>query len=129
MKSGRILFTLSIVALTFAFAGSAFTQTAQKADSPVKVEKKAPVTVKADSASVAVRGTVEKIDGPKVTIKNKKGEQIVDVTDPSTLKGIAVGDKVKFSKGIITKITAPVKPAQEPVKSNAPKTGTTGGTK
>ena len=129
MKSGRLLVTLSIFALTVVFTGSAFSQAEKKAEAPVKVEKKAPITIKADSTPAAVRGTVEKIECPKVTIKNKNGEQVVDVTDPSSLKGIAVGDKVKFSKGIITKIVAPVKPAQAPATGNTPKTGTMSGMK
>ncbi|MCX7913484.1 MAG: hypothetical protein N2511_02725 [Thermodesulfovibrionales bacterium] len=52
-------------------------------------------------ASAEVKGTVTKIDGNKVTVKDDKGkETTVEVKDP---KGVKVGDKVTIKDGVVTK--------------------------
>lgn len=52
-------------------------------------------------ASVEVKGTITKIDGNKVTVRDDKGkETTVEVKDP---KGLKVGDKVSIKDGVATK--------------------------
>ncbi|MCX7724366.1 MAG: hypothetical protein N2042_03855 [Thermodesulfovibrio sp.] len=48
-----------------------------------------------------VKGTVTKIEGNKLTVKQADGKEvIVEVKD---VKGIKVGDKVKIKDGVVTK--------------------------
>lgn len=52
-------------------------------------------------ASAEVKGTITKIEGNKVTVKDDKGkETTVEVKD---VKGLKVGDKVKIKDGVATK--------------------------
>ena len=51
-----------------------------------------------------VKGTVTKVEGNSVTIKDSMGgEKKVEPKNPEALKGVMVGDKVGFKDGILTK--------------------------
>lgn len=71
-------------------------------------------------AAGEVKGTITKIDGKKVTIKDDKGkETTVQVKE---VKDVKVGDKVTVKDGVVTK-DAPKKeePKKEEPKKEAPK--------
>lgn len=56
------------------------------------------------SAMDEVKGTVTKIEGSSVTIKDSMGgEKAVQPKNPEALKDLKVGDKVAFKDGILTK--------------------------
>lgn len=56
------------------------------------------------SAMDEVKGTVSKIEGSSVTIKDTMGgEKTVEPKNPEALKDVKVGDKVAFKDGILTK--------------------------
>ncbi len=56
------------------------------------------------AAAQEVTGTVAKIEGNNVTIKDASGkETTVQVTDPKTIQDLKVGDKVKAEGGKVTK--------------------------
>lgn len=66
-------------------------------------------------AAAEVKGTITKIDGKKVTVKDDKGkETTVDVKE---VKDVKVGDKVTIKDGVITKEA----PKKEEPKKDAPK--------
>ncbi|MCS7215959.1 MAG: hypothetical protein RMI30_03680 [Thermodesulfovibrio sp.] len=48
-----------------------------------------------------VKGTVTKIEGNKLTIKQADGNEVT--VEVKELKGIKVGDKVKVKDGVVTK--------------------------
>ena len=51
-----------------------------------------------------VRGTVTKIDGVNVNIKDFMGdERTIEVKNPEALKDLKLGDRVTVSEGILTK--------------------------
>lgn len=55
------------------------------------------------SAMDEVKGTVSKIEGSSVTIKDTMGgEKTVEPKNPEALKDVKVGDKVAFKDGILT---------------------------
>lgn len=61
------------------------------------------------AAAAKVEGTVTKIEGKKVTVKDDKGkETTVEVKD---LGGAKVGDKVKIEDGKVTVMKTEKKPA------------------
>lgn len=66
-------------------------------------------------ASAEVKGTVTKIDGKKVTVKDDKGkETTVEVKE---VKDVKVGDKVTIKDGVVTKDA----PKKDEPKKDAPK--------
>lgn len=66
-------------------------------------------------ASAEVKGTVTKIDGKKVTVKDDKGkETTVEVKE---VKDVKVGDKVTIKDGVVAKEAA----KKEEPKKDAPK--------
>lgn len=66
-------------------------------------------------AAAEVKGTITKIDGKKVTVKDDKGkEATVEVKE---VKDVKVGDKVTIKDGVITKEAA----KKEEPKKDAPK--------
>lgn len=51
-----------------------------------------------------VKGTVSKIEGNKLTIRDDTGKQVtVSVQDPMTLKDLKVGERVSVKDGKVTK--------------------------
>jgi hypothetical protein len=55
------------------------------------------------SAMDEVKGTVTKVEGTSVTIKDSMGaEKTVEPKNPEALKDLKVGDKVAFEDGILT---------------------------
>jgi len=66
-------------------------------------------------ASAEVKGTITKIDGKKVTVKDDKGkETTVEVKE---VKDVKVGDKVTIKDGVVAKDA----PKKEEPKKDAPK--------
>jgi hypothetical protein len=65
-----------------------------------------------------VKGTITKIEGNMVTVKDKKGEEkTVEVKDSSGLK---VGEKIKVRDGVAKKITGKWKESEKTEKSGMP---------
>ncbi|MGE5664726.1 MAG: hypothetical protein ACM31I_10390 [Deltaproteobacteria bacterium] len=63
------------------------------------------------------KGTVTKIEGSKVTIKDAMGvEETVEPKNPEALKGLNVGDQAAVKDGMLTKGggTEPAPPAPGP---------------
>ncbi len=52
-------------------------------------------------ATAEVKGTITKIDGKKVTVKDDKGEETT--VEVKEVKDIKVGDKVTIKDGVATK--------------------------
>jgi hypothetical protein len=64
-----------------------------------------------------VKGTVTKIDGGKVSIKDLMGdEKTVEPKNPEALKGLRVGDEASVKDGILKKVggAGPYAPAPSP---------------
>lgn len=56
------------------------------------------------SAQQEVKGTVSKMEGNQITIRDDSGKQItVSVQDPMTLKDLKVGDRVSVKDGKVIK--------------------------
>ncbi|MDI6801822.1 MAG: hypothetical protein QMD01_07225 [Thermodesulfovibrionales bacterium] len=61
-----------------------------------------------------VKGTVTKVEGNKITVKDDKGkETTVEVKDTA---GVKAGDKVTIKDGKVTKEAAPAAKPSEPAK-------------
>ncbi len=63
------------------------------------------------SFAADVKGTVTKVEGKKITVKDDKGkEHTVDVKDTA---GVKAGDKVEIKGGKVVKEAAPAAPAKK----------------
>jgi len=72
------------------------------------------------AAAGEVKGTVTKIDGKKVTVKDDKGKETT--VEAKDVKDVKVGDKVTIKGGVVMK-DAPKKeePKKDEPKKDAPK--------
>ncbi|MBP2683581.1 MAG: hypothetical protein H6Q79_1620 [Deltaproteobacteria bacterium] len=62
-----------------------------------------------------VKGTVTKIDGGKVSIKDLTGgEKTIEPTNPDALTGLKVGDRVSVKDGILKKESGAGPPTPSP---------------
>ncbi len=74
----------------------------------------ASLSLAAGDEKMAVSGTVTKIEGNKVTVKDDMGkETTVEVKD---IKGTKVGDKVKIEDGVIENVAAEPGTSEKPKK-------------
>lgn len=71
-------------------------------------------------AAAEVKGTITKIDGKKVSIKDDKGKETT--VEAKEVKDIKVGDKVTIKDGVVTKDAAKKEePKKEESKKEEPK--------
>ncbi len=74
----------------------------------------ASLSLAAGDEKMGVSGTVTKIEGNKVTVKDDMGkETIVEVKD---LKNTKVGDRVKIEDGVIENVAAEPGTSEKPKK-------------
>jgi len=96
-----------LLALVFTLGLASFGFAADKPAAAPKAEEK---------KAVEVKGTVSKIDGKKITVKDAAGkETTVEVKEVS--KDLKVGDMVTIKDGMVTKEAAPAKEAPKKKKA------------
>ncbi len=93
----KLIFILLVAALPAGYASAAVSEQASDSDKTIEAVQ----DVKKEKTEFC---TVVKIEGTKVDLKNDKEEKFaMNISDPDTLEGLKVGDRVMVKNGKVSK--------------------------